>query len=116
MGESVNNGWVKLWRELLSKSIWTQSSAQCCKVLITILLLANHENNEWEYKGEKYQCAPGQLVTSLNSLKSTCGADTTIQGIRSAISRLCKLGFITDEATKTGRLGGAGGAPGSGRG
>jgi len=101
---SVNSGWVKLWRELLSKSIWIQSSPQCCKVLITILLLANHEKNEWEYKGEKHKCEPGQLITSIDSLVSTCGLGVTKEGVRSAISRLVKLGFITNVSTKSGRL------------
>ena len=101
---SVNSGWVKLWRELLAKSIWMQSSPQCCKVLITILLLANHEENEWEYKGEKYKCMPGQLYTSIESLKKHCGQGVTTNGARGALARLVATGFITDEATKRGRL------------
>ena len=55
---SEYNGWIKLWRVFLNKSIWTQSSPQCCKVLITILLLANHDEKEWEYMGQKYKCKP----------------------------------------------------------
>ena len=68
MENMVNGGWVKLYRELKSKSIWQLSSPEQKVVLITILLLANHEENKWEWKGERYVCKPGQLITSLNSL------------------------------------------------
>ena len=46
MESMVNGGWVKLYRELKSKSIWQLSSPEQKVVLITILLLANHEENK----------------------------------------------------------------------
>ena len=60
MESMVNGGWVKLYRELKSKSIWQLSSPEQKVVLITILLLANHEENKWEWKGEQFTCMPGQ--------------------------------------------------------
>ena len=104
MAYMVNDGWVKLWRELLSKSIWIQSTPECKTILITILLLANHEESEWEYKGEKYRCKPGQLYTSIENLAKHSGRGITPQNVRGAISRLCRTGFLTNESTKTGRL------------
>ena len=100
----VNGGWVKLYRELKSKSIWQLSSPQQKVVLITILLLANHEENKWEWKGEQFVCKPGQLITSLNSLVRECGEGVTIQNVRTALDRFEKLGFLTNISTKTGRL------------
>lgn len=100
----VNGGWVKLYRELKSKSIWQLSSPQQKVVLITILLLANHEENKWEWKGEQYTCKPGQLITSLSSLVRECGEGVTIQNVRTALDRFEKLGFLTSLSTKTGRL------------
>ena len=41
------DGWVKLHRCLLDKAIWKKSKAEQKAVLITVLLLANHKNNEW---------------------------------------------------------------------
>ena len=73
-------------------------------VLITILLLANHEENKWEWKGERYVCKPGQLITSLNSLVGECGEGVTIRNVRTALERFEKLGFLTNTSTKTGRL------------
>ena len=104
MDTMVNGGWVKLYRELKSKSIWQLSSPQQKVVLITILLLANHEENKWEWKGEQFVCKPGQLITSLNSLVRECGEGVTIQNVRTALDRFEKLGFLTNISTKTGRL------------
>ena len=101
---SVNNGWIKLWRELVAKAIWTQSTPACCKVLITILLIANHAENVWEYKGKKYKCNPGQMITSIESLKRQCGRGITTNNVREALTRLESTGFITNQTTKTGRL------------
>ena len=104
MGNMVKCGWVKLYRELKSKSIWQLSSPQQKVVLITILLLANHEENKWEWKGEQFTCKPGQLITSLNSLVRECGEGVTIRNVRTALDRFEKLGFLTNTSTKTGRL------------
>lgn len=104
MDSMVNGGWVKLYRELKSKSIWQLSSPEQKVVLITILLLANHEENKWEWKGEQFTCKPGQLITSLNSLVRECGDGVSIQNVRTALDRFEKLGFLTNVSTKTGRL------------
>ena len=104
MANMVNGGWVKLYRELKSKSIWQLSSPEQKVVLITILLLANHEENKWEWKGEQFICKPGQLITSLNSLVRECGDGISIQNVRTALDRFEKLGFLTNVSTKTGRL------------
>ena len=104
MANMVNGGWVKLYRELKSKSIWQLSSPEQKVVLITILLLANHEENKWEWKGKQFVCKPGQLITSLNSLVRECGEGVSIQNVRTALDRFEKLGFLTNVSTKTGRL------------
>ena len=104
METMVNGGWVKLYRELKSKSIWQLSSPEQKVVLITILLLANHEENKWEWKGEQFVCKPGQLITSLNSLVRECGEGVSIRNVRTALERFEKLGFLTNTSTKTGRL------------
>ena len=95
-------GWVKLHRCLLDKAIWKNSKAEQKAVLITILLLANHKDNEWEWQGKKYTCKPGQFVTSLQSLAETSG--TSVQVVRTSLRRFEKYEFLTDESTKTGRL------------
>ena len=97
-------GWIKLHRELMEKAIWMQSTPEQKVVLITVLMLANHKSNEWEFAGEKFRCMPGQFVTSLNSLTDACGKGVSIQNVRTALNRFEKLGFLTNQSTKTGRL------------
>ena len=73
-------------------------------VMINCMLLANHEGKSWEWKGELFKCEPGQFVTSLEKLKKVCADDVTYQNARTAIKKLEKWCFLTNESTKTGRL------------
>lgn len=98
------DGWIKLWRELLDKPIWVLSSPEQKTILITLLLMANHEAAEWEWKGEKITCQPGQAVTSLGSIARKAGKGVTAQNVRTALRRFEKLGFLTNESTNAGRL------------
>lgn len=97
-------GWISLHRKLLDKPIWKNSSVEHKVILITLLLMANHEQNEWEWKGKKFIVKEGQFITSLESIVRECGKGVTIQNVRSAIKRFEKLEFLTNETTKTGRL------------
>jgi len=72
--------------------------------MIQILLMANHTEHEWEWKGEVYKCQPGQFVTSLDSLKNVCAKDVSLRNIRTCISILERWQFLTNKSTKTGRL------------
>lgn len=97
-----NTGWIKLHRCLLKKAAW-----QCCTegqkvVLITTLLLANHEPNNWLWQGKKYTCQAGQFITSYGRLAKTCGVD--IQTVRSGLAKLQELEFLTYTPTHTGTL------------
>ena len=97
-------GWAKLYRELLDKSIWKMSTPEQKTILITLLLMANHEDKSWEWRGEQYQCRPGEFITSLEKIVEKCGKGVTIQNVRTALKRFEKLEFLTDKSTKQGRL------------
>lgn len=97
-------GWVKVHRELLDKAIWKLSTPEQKVVLITILMLANHSSNQWEFEGKKFVCKAGQFVTSLNSLAEYCGKGVSVQNVRSALDRFERYEFITNKSTNTGRL------------
>lgn len=98
------NNYLFLYRELLDKPIWTNSTPEQRCVLIAILLRANHSPGEWEWKGERYTVQPGQFITSLQKLAESSGKGVSVQNVRSSIKRFKTLGFLTDEPTKTGRL------------
>lgn len=97
-----SQGWVKLYRKLLDKAIWNCSTAEQKVILVAILLLANHEENQWQWKGKKFTCRPGQFITSLPSLAEATGC--SIQNVRTALKKFKEYEFLTDESTKTGRL------------
>ncbi len=98
------DGWVKLHRCLLQKPIWLKSTPEQKVILITLLMMANHKENEWEWKGEKFNVKPGQMITSLAGIKEKCGDGISIQNIRTALKRFEKYEFLTNESTKAGRL------------
>lgn len=100
----MKNGWICLYRKLLDDPIWCNSTSDQRSILIAMLLMAAHSETVWEWQGKKFKCGPGQFVTSLNSLAEKSGRGVTIQNVRTAINRFEKLGFLTNESTKTGRL------------
>ena len=97
-------GWIKLYRVIKQKPIWLKSTPEQKAILVTLLLMANHESNEWEWQGEKFSVNPGQFITSLDSIVKEAGKGITIQNVRSALVRFEKLQFLTNKSTKTGRL------------
>ena len=100
----MQQGWIKLHRELINKPIWIESSAEQKTILITLLLMANHDKKQWEWKGKKYEAKPGQFVTSLNSIAKRSGIGVSIQNVRTALKRFEKYGFLTNESTNKNRL------------
>jgi hypothetical protein len=97
-------GYFYLWRELYSKPIWLNSTAEQKVILIALLGMANFNGKEWEWKGQKFKAEKGQFVTSIDSIVENCGKGITTQNVRSALLRFEKLEFLTNESTKTGRL------------
>ncbi len=98
------SGWIKLWRQIQRSDMYRSLTSKQRDVMIQCLLLASHNGNTWEWKGETMTCQPGQFITSLESLKELCGRDVSIQNIRTALNKLQKWQFLTNESTKTGRL------------
>jgi len=98
----MGSGWIKLYRSLLDDPVWVSATTDQKAVLITILLLASHEQRQWYWQGRKFEVKPGQMITSLASLSSKAGV--SIKSVRSAIARFEKIGFLANESAKTGRL------------
>lgn len=97
-------GWVKLHRELLDKPIWLLSTPEHKAILVAILLMVNHEEKTWEWKGQTFTCKPGQIITSLEGIRRIAGKGVSVQNIRSALLRFEKLNFLTSESTMLNRL------------
>lgn len=100
----MDKGWITLHRQLLDKPIWLGSTPEQKVILITLLLMANHREKEWEWQGKPYRARPGQFVTSLPNIAKKCGKGVSIQNVRTALKRFEKYEFLTDESTKQNRL------------
>lgn len=86
------------------KPIWLNSTPEQKTILITLLMSAHFAPSEWEWKGEKYEVQKGQFITSIDTIVKESGKGITPQNVRTALKRFEKLGFLTNESTKTGRL------------
>ena len=95
-------GWVKLHRETLEKAIWKCSTSEQKVIFITIIMLANHKHNQWIWKGQKFECQPGQFITSLKSLADS--AEVSIKNVRTALLKFEKLEFLANESASGGRM------------
>lgn len=100
----MEKGWVKLYRGILDKPIWTESTAEQKVVLVTLLMMANHREKQWEWRGKPFTARPGQFVTSLPVLVGKCGKNCSIQKMRTALKRFERYGFLTNESTPHNRL------------
>jgi len=97
-------GYIKLHRELLTKPIWLNSTNKQKVILITILMMANFRENDWDWNGNRFTVAPGQIITSLESIAKNCGNDVSLQNVRTALTRFEALGFLTNKSTNKNRL------------
>lgn len=99
-----DKGWICLYRDLLEKTIWQNSTPEQKTILITLLLMANHKQKQWEWKGKKYTVKEGEFITSLEKITLMCGKGITTQNVRTSLKRFEKLQFLTNESTKQNRL------------
>ena len=97
-------GWIKVHRKTLSSRMYQSMTSAQRDVMMCCLLMANHEENEWEWGSKVFKCAPGQFITSLPGIKKMCAKDVSIQAIRTTLVKLEKWGFLTGISTETGRL------------
>lgn len=101
----LRNGWIKLHRDMLEQSLWVNSTLEQRVILLSLLCMANYRENEWEWKGNVYKLKPGQFITSLQSIVNVCRSkDISIKKVRTALERFERLGFITVESNRSGRL------------
>jgi len=92
----MNNGWITIHR-VLTKWEWYKKS-EMVHLFLHLLLLANHDENQWQGITIKR----GQLVTGLNSLSNETGIST--QTLRTCLKRLELTSEITSKVTNKFRI------------
>lgn len=91
MTDKINNGWIKLHRQLIEWEWYSDLNVRI--FFIHCLLLANHETKKWRGKEIKR----GQFITSLENISHSSGL--TVQQVRGCIKKLKTTGEITCETT-----------------
>ena len=103
--ELPEDGWLRLWRRLLKKKSWTETTPEHKIVLITLLLMVNYESSKAEWIGKEIVLNPGQMIASLDDIKNNAGRNISVQNVRSALDNLeNKFDFLKQETTTFGRL------------
>ena len=100
----MGSGYIKLYRTLQDSTVWNASNSVQRDILINILLSANYTSKSWMWKGVRYTCEAGQLITSVESLRKMAWKTTTTRNVRTALAKFEKLGFLTIETTKSATL------------
>jgi hypothetical protein len=97
-----DKGFIKLYRDLLDKPIWTNSTAEQKVILVTLLMLAQWQPVEWKILGDSIDLEPGMLFISTRALAAKCGV--THQNVRTALKQLEGYNFLTQRSTHRGTL------------
>lgn len=91
----MDNGWIKLWRKVLSNPIFLDDSLFKCWVYC--LLRANHDRNDFLINKQLVSCEPGEFVTGRDSANRDLGWKSK------KFDRKCifleKYGFLTRQVT-----------------
>jgi len=86
------DGWVKLHRSLMDDALWRSSTEAQKILLITVLMMANHEKKEWIWEDKKFICQRGQFITSLRNLAEK--AQISKKAVEGALGKFEKYGFL----------------------
>lgn len=93
----ANKGWIKLHRQMLN---WEWKREPNTIALFVHLLLMANSDETYRYMGK--ELGVGQLVTSLDDLRSQTGL--TLQEVRTALKHLIKTGEVTSKPTNKYRI------------
>lgn len=94
------SGYIKLWRELFAKPIWTEASPGHRSVMMEILGLSVWKPTQFELMGKLITLQPGQLAISSRRLAETARVDRQV--VKTALKRLENYHFLTQEVTQQG--------------
>lgn len=100
MAAQDNGNWFKLYRGILDNTAWAQGSNIQRVLMITLLAKAWWKPGKYIWAGRVVHMQPGQLITTITELTELCNASR--QTIRSSLSNLQAVEFLTIHSTKRG--------------
>jgi hypothetical protein len=86
------NGWWKCHRKMTDHAVWNLSDAQF-KVWVTILMYANHRDQDWWDGSLRLTIPAGSFITSQDHLATL--SRTSRKTVRLSIDALIRIGSIT---------------------
>lgn len=97
-------GWIKLHRRIMQSETFSKLNAIQQLIAIYIILNANHEDGVWydRYKNIEVNLKRGQLITSRKKIVNEWfkgDKEVTEQKVRTTLSKLEKLNFLTITST-----------------
>ena len=105
MAQKYDEGnFILLYRELMDKPIWADSSPEQKTILITLLLMARFKPEKRMFGTEMIVVERGQFITGLQKITNKCGKGVTIRNVRTALNKFKKYEFLTYETTNKGML------------
>lgn len=86
-----NQGWVKIYRQLMDTSFYRNSAV--VHLFVHLLIMSNHTKHKFLLGGEEIEVDSGQLVTGRKTLSEQTGI--SVQTIRTCLSALKSTKVIT---------------------
>lgn len=96
----INSGYIKLHRSF--QDWYGMSSPPRVSLWINILILANHSQKKWIFKGSPYSVEPGQFITSRKSLSAITGISESM--VERILKEFENEGQIEQQTTNVNRL------------
>ena len=79
------DGWLRLWRRLLKKRIWTETNPTEKTIMMTLLLMSNYETTEAVWKAKTITLKPGSMIVTLADVAYMAKSEITIEDVADAI-------------------------------
>ena len=93
----MNEGWIKLYRQLAEKQIWLEQPFSKGQAWVDILLMVNHKPGEAVVGNMAIAVQPGQRVTSIKQLSERWGWSR--KKTKSFLTLLERAGMLTHKST-----------------
>jgi hypothetical protein len=106
-GQKTDEGYIILARATYKQSkTWAALTLEQKAMMVMLIMMANHKDNEWwdAHLRQFVTIKRGQMVTSLASLKKSFGKGSSIRKIRTCLTNLENMGFLTNQSTNHYRL------------
>jgi len=102
MGYDLSNeGWLRLWRKLLTKRIWTETNPTEKTVMFTLLLMVNFKPTKATCEDKEIILKPGSMIATIDDIIYIAKSDLTIIDIESALTKFeCPFEFLKQKKLK----------------